>query len=144
MRLRAAPGILAVAIALAINLHAADARSPSRITTATDISSADKSARAPTPRVRKQTPYEEAREHLLSSGWTPAASPNADKCQEGDGRCQGRPEMESCSGAGEANCLFLWRKGKVIIAVSTIADPPVIAGIRCRSGCKPAKSTKTK
>jgi hypothetical protein len=140
MRFHLAIGILGAMIIAAGDAHSAGAQSASPIVVAADTGADKKPSGTPTPRFRKQSPYAAVRQRLISSGWRPAASPDADTCMEGDTRCQGRPEMESCAGTAEANCLFLWRKGAVIIGVSTVEDPPVIASVRCRSGCKKNKS----
>jgi hypothetical protein len=88
------------------------------------------------PRFRKKTPYAAAREKLVASGWQPVISADADPCMAGDTRCEGRPEMEACAGTGEGNCLFVWRKNNTMIAVTTYDDPPLVASIQCRSGCR--------
>jgi hypothetical protein len=88
------------------------------------------------PSFPKDTPYENARNDLLASGWAPLISPDADKCWEGDARCRGRPEMLACAGTGEGNCIFLWRKDGMVLAVFTTDDPPLVAGTECRSGCR--------
>jgi len=93
-------------------------------------------ATRPYPRLAKASPYAKARETLLAAGWEPVVSADADPCEAGDGRCEGRPEMESCAGTGEGNCLFVWRKGKAVIAVTTYDDPPKVASVSCRSGCR--------
>jgi len=140
MRLHVAVGIVGAAIVLAAGVHSAGAQSPARFNLVADASAGQSLSAIPTPRFRRQSPYSAARKRLVASGWQPAASPNADQCMEGDERCQGRPEMESCAGTAEANCLFLWRKGGVLIGVSTVEDPPVIANVRCRAGCKKNRS----
>jgi hypothetical protein len=89
------------------------------------------------PRFPGKFPYTQAREDLLASGWQPVVSADADVCEAGDTRCEGRPEMEACAGTGEGNCLFVWRKDKIVIAVTTYDDPPLVASVRCRSGCRP-------
>lgn len=67
------------------------------------------------PRIKKNENYSSVRTKMLKAGWKPYTSPDADKCSEGDKRCEGRPEMEACAGTGEANCAFLWkRKGKTV------------------------------
>lgn len=67
------------------------------------------------PKFKQGESYTSVRKKMLKAGWKPYTSPEADKCLEGDKRCEGRPEMESCAGTGEANCAFLWkRKGKTI------------------------------
>jgi hypothetical protein len=140
MRFQAALGIVIATVMLAASAYSAGAEGPSRLKIAADAGVGKRPSATPTPRFRKQSPYAVARERLVSAGWRPASTPNADTCMEGDGRCQGRAEMESCAGTADANCLFLWRKGDVIIGVSTVGDPAVVASVRCRSGCTARKS----
>lgn len=73
--------------------------------------------------------YSAARERLLASGWEPYRARDADHCERGDERCQGRPEMQSCSGSGRASCRFLWRKNGVVATVTTAGEvrPTVVA-----------------
>jgi hypothetical protein len=93
-------------------------------------------AAAPMPKIAKGTPYGQARQTLMKQGWKPVVSPGADKCLEGDVRCEGRPEMLSCAGTGLAHCLFVWRQGSQVIEVGTIGDETVVVDrVRCRSGC---------
>ena len=83
------------------------------------------------PHFAKSVPYETARARLIQSGWHPGEPRNPDPCEKGDGRCEGRPEMQSCAGTADANCQFLWQKTGTLIAVSTKADPPVVDGVTC-------------
>jgi hypothetical protein len=99
-------------------------------------------AKATQPAVRTEyptfangTPYSVARERLIQSGWQPASTAGADQCEENDARCKGRPEMQSCAGTGEGNCLFLWRRVEALIALITIGDPPMVTAVECRAGC---------
>lgn len=92
-------------------------------------------ANEPRPIIAKDAPYGAVRENLLAAGWQPFISPDADKCWEGDRRCQGRPEKQACAGTGVGNCLFLWRKGNAVLAVFTVGEPPIISEIECRTGC---------
>ncbi|MDP9974556.1 hypothetical protein J2W39_005825 [Variovorax paradoxus] len=73
--------------------------------------------------------YSAARERLLASGWEPYRARDADRCESGDERCQGRPEMQSCSGSGRASCRFLWRKNGVVATLTTAGEvrPTVVA-----------------
>jgi hypothetical protein len=71
------------------------------------------------PTFPASTPYAKARETLLAQGWAPFHVDAADTCFAGDDRCQGRPEMAFCSGTGEAQCGFLWKKGDTLIEVIT-------------------------
>jgi hypothetical protein len=84
----------------------------------------------------RNTPYAVAREYLLREGWQPASTSDADKCEGGDTRCEGRPEMQACAGTGEANCLFLWKRNTTVIVVTTFADPPLVSAVECRSDCR--------
>ena len=68
------------------------------------------------PRMRKGESYRSVRVKMIKAGWKPYHAPDADKCQKGDSRCQGRPEMQNCAGTGVAACRFLWkRKGKNVV-----------------------------
>lgn len=72
------------------------------------------------PILKKFIPYSVARERLLQSGWEPVSNASADPCEKGDSRCEGKPEMQSCAGTGEANCVFLWKKNGRVREISTI------------------------
>lgn len=68
------------------------------------------------PRFGKNESYSKVRVKLLKAGWKPFRSPDADECSDGDRRCAGRPEMQSCAGTGLAPCRFLWkRRGKTVV-----------------------------
>jgi hypothetical protein len=74
------------------------------------------------PKLRKGEGYKSVRVKMIKAGWKPFHSKDADKCMEGDERCENRPEMEACTGTGLGNCRFLWkRKGKTV-AIFTIGD----------------------
>jgi hypothetical protein len=92
--------------------------------------------RALYPTFKKYTAYRTARERLLQLNWESASDSHADQCIKDDARCEGFPEMQSCSGTSQANCLFLWKKAGTLIAVSTIDDPPVIEAVECRAHCR--------
>jgi hypothetical protein len=93
--------------------------------------------RAPYLTFEKRELYSAVRERLLKSGWQPASTADADQCVKGDSRCEGRPEMQDCAGTGEANCNFRWRKGNIVIDVSTITDSPVVTAIStCHVYCR--------
>lgn len=80
------------------------------------------------PRLKKGESYTSVRKKMLKFGWKPYKSPDADKCMEGDKRCEGRPEMQACAGTGMANCRFLWkRKGKTV-AILTVGEDAVYSG----------------
>ena len=90
-----------------------------------------------TPSFPKRTAYGEARATLIGLGWAPVKLPDADTCDEGDERCQGRPEMLSCSGTGRANCAFTWKKGDSLVQINTYGETnPMIDNVRCRAGCR--------
>jgi hypothetical protein len=81
------------------------------------------------PVFKKYTQYSVVRERLLQSKWEPVRrNRGADPCQKDDKRCEGRPEMQSCAGTSEANCIFLWKKNGRVREISTIENEPVIAG----------------
>lgn len=78
------------------------------------------------PHFNKHESYASIRTKMLKAGWQPFHSKDADTCMEGDSRCQGRPEMESCAGTGLADCRFLWKKDGKTIRICTIGeDNPV-------------------
>lgn len=80
------------------------------------------------PRLKRGESYKSVRVKMLKAGWKPFRAPDADKCMEGDERCQGRPEMQSCAGTGMANCRFLWkRKGKTVV-IFTVGENAVYDG----------------
>ena len=74
------------------------------------------------PAFSSAEPYGVVRTRLITQGWTPYKGPNADTCEGGDKRCEGRPEMESCAGTGLAACKFLWRRDGKTLAVHTIGE----------------------
>ena len=89
------------------------------------------------PKLKRGVAYQDARQNLVGIGWLPVTLPNADECMKNDYRCQGRPEMLSCSGTGLASCAFTWRRGDTIIAVITVGESdPSVFKIVCRIGCK--------
>jgi len=75
---------------------------------------------APRPSFEKGEAYAKVREKLLSEGWQPYTSRFSDKCMQGDRRCEGRPEMEACSGTGAANCKFVWQRGEHMLSIFTV------------------------
>lgn len=79
-----------------------------------------KTTGATQPILKKFTPYSVARERLLKSGWQPVINAGADPCEKGDERCEGKPEMQSCAGVAEANCVFLWKKNGRVREISAI------------------------
>jgi len=66
---------------------------------------------------------------MISAGWVPFHSDKADICIKGDSRCDNRPEMLSCAGTGMANCKFLWKKNKRIMAICTVGETAVFDAI---------------
>ncbi len=65
---------------------------------------------AQTPKFKRGEDYGSIRVTLLQQGWKPMILPDSDECMEDDTRCQGRPEMQWCSGTGLAGCQFNWVK----------------------------------
>jgi hypothetical protein len=91
----------------------------------------------PLPTFKRGEPYSALRERLVNSGWQPASNAQADQCEKGDSRCDGRPEMQECAGTGEANCNFRWRKANTVVDVNTITETPVVTEIRpCVHNCR--------
>ena len=89
------------------------------------------------PSFPSKTSYDEARRSLLALGWTPVTLMKAAKCSSGDKRCEGRPEMMSCSGTVLARCSFTWKRQDTLIEVHTLGDTnPKVEGVRCRAGCR--------
>lgn len=82
------------------------------------------------PKFKKGESYTSVRKKMLKAGWKPYKSPEADKCMEGDKRCEGRPEMESCAGTGMANCRFLWKRKSKTVAILTIGEDAVYDGVQ--------------
>jgi len=96
------------------------------------------------PAFPKGTSYASARSRLIALDWKPAKTPAAQPCG-GDSRCIGQPELEACAGTGAANCIFTWRRGGTLIAVTTAGErDPVVSGITCRSGCDQAANPQAK
>lgn len=77
------------------------------------------------PRFKNGEPYSKVRTKMLSAGWKPYHSKDADQCTGDDKRCKGRPEMVSCAGSGMANCKFLWKRNKKTIAICTVEEDAV-------------------
>lgn len=93
------------------------------------------------PEFKKGESYASVREKLLMAGWTPHRSKDADKCGEGDERCQGRPEMQSCAGTGMANCKFLWKRGEKMLAIFTIGEDAAYDGQQFENAQNESKKT---
>lgn len=79
-------------------------------------------AMAQTPKFKRGEDYGAIRVKLLQQGWKPLILPDADQCYEGDTRCQGRPEMQSCSGTGLAMCRFNWVKNGKRLSICTMGE----------------------
>ena len=78
------------------------------------------------PHFKKNESYTNVRALMIKAGWKPFHTEDADVCSEGDSRCLGRPEMESCAGTGMANCKFLWTKNeKQLQSVQLAKMPPM-------------------
>lgn len=94
-------------------------------------------AAEPLPSFPKNTSYQEARRSLIGLGYKPVTLPDADQCNAGDERCQGRPEMSSCSGTGLAHCAFAWRsKGGTLFEIITIGEGTnKVHAVRCWANC---------
>lgn len=90
------------------------------------------------PSFPKNTDYREARRSLIGLGYAPVTLPDADKCSQGDSRCEGYPEMASCAGTGRAQCLFVWKSNtNALIEIVTIGEVnPGVASVRCRANCR--------
>lgn len=78
--------------------------------------------RAEVPDFKKNENYSSVRSKLIKNGWKPFHAEDADTCSSDDERCKNRPEMAYCSGSGQANCKFLWKKKEQKLAVCTIGE----------------------
>lgn len=74
------------------------------------------------PRFKKGQSYESVRTTMIKGGWKPFHSPDADECVAGDSRCEGRPEMRSCSGTGVASCAFTWKRQGRMVTIFTVGE----------------------
>lgn len=81
------------------------------------------------PSFAENEPYANIRQKMLQAGWQPLHAPDADTCYKEDERCQGRPEMESCTGTGLGNCRFLWIKNGEKTGICTIGDNAIFDGV---------------
>lgn len=90
------------------------------------------------PTFPRNADYSEARRSLIGLGYSPVTLPGSDQCEDGDMRCQGRPEMSSCAGTGLAQCVFVWRspKGSLIEVVTVGENNPGVSAVRCRANCR--------
>lgn len=80
------------------------------------------------PLFAENEPYSSVRNKMLQAGWQPYHAPDAGTCYKEDERCQGRPEMETCTGTGLGNCRFLWIKDGEKASISTIGDNAIFDG----------------
>lgn len=78
--------------------------------------------RRPVPPFARNESYAQVRVVLLRDGWLPVISQDADHCMEGDSRCEGRPEMQSCSGSGLAICRFRWQRDGQWLTICTAGE----------------------
>ena len=78
--------------------------------------------RRPVPPFARNESYAQVRVVLMRDGWQPVISKDADQCMEGDTRCEGRPEMQTCSGSGLAMCRFRWRRNGQQLTICTAGE----------------------
>ena len=78
--------------------------------------------RRPVPPFSRSESYAGVRVVLLRDGWQPLISKDADQCMEGDSRCEGRPEMQTCSGSGLAMCRFRWQRNGQQLTICTAGE----------------------
>lgn len=78
--------------------------------------------RRPVPPFDSNESYAQVRAVLLRDGWQPVISKDADQCMVGDTRCEGRPEMQTCSGSGMAMCRFQWHRDGRRLTVCTAGE----------------------
>lgn len=78
--------------------------------------------RRPVPSFARTESYAQVRVVLMRDGWQPVISKDADQCMEGDTRCEGRPEMQTCSGSGLAMCRFRWRRDGQQLTICTAGE----------------------
>lgn len=81
------------------------------------------------PKFKVGQDYGAIRKRMLKLGWHPYHHKEAQTCSDIDTRCIERPEMIACAGTGDANCKFLWRKGRKMIAICTVDDPAKFDGM---------------
>jgi hypothetical protein len=78
--------------------------------------------RHPVPPFARNESYAQVRMVLMRDGWQPMISKDADQCMEGDTRCEGRPEMQTCSGSGLAMCRFRWQRAGQQLTICTAGE----------------------
>ena len=76
----------------------------------------------PVPPFSRNESYAQVRVVLMRDGWQPVISKDADQCMDGDSRCEGRPEMLTCSGSGLAMCRFRWRREGQEVTICTAGE----------------------
>lgn len=74
------------------------------------------------PKLKKGEGYEKVRAKMLKAGWKPFKAKDADICLKGDSRCEGRPEMQSCSGTGLGFCRFVWKRKAKTVVIFTVGE----------------------
>lgn len=75
-------------------------------------------------------PYKSVREKLITAGWKPYISPDAEPCTGSTEACEGRyPETESCAGTGLGQCRFAWERAGRLVSISTISDDHAFEGM---------------
>ena len=89
-------------------------------------------AMAQTPKFKRGEDYGAIRVRLLQQGWKPLILPDADQGGEDDTRCQGRPEMQWCSGTGLAGCQFNWVKNGKRLSICTMGEEKASFRSYCR------------
>lgn len=93
--------------------------------------SAPRSSPPVLPHLDKMEPYTYVRAKMIAAGWKPYHAADADTCSDGDKRCKGRSEMQSCAGTGMANCIFTWSNGQRFVGITTVGeDDPVVDDAR--------------
>jgi hypothetical protein len=78
--------------------------------------------RHPVPPFARNESYAQVRVVLMRDGWQPVISKDTDQCMEGDTRCEGRPEMQTCSGSGLAMCRFRWQRDGQQLTICTAGE----------------------
>ncbi|MFA9287065.1 hypothetical protein ACCQ08_19945 [Comamonas sp. SY3] len=76
----------------------------------------------PIPPFSRNETYAAVRTVLMRDGWQPVLSKDADTCMDGDSRCEGRPEMLTCSGSGLAMCRFGWQRDSEQLTICTAGE----------------------
>ena len=95
-------------------------RSPPPVMDETQAQTSTK--RRPVPPFARNESYAQVRVVLMRDGWQPVISKDADQCMEGDTRCEGRPEMHTCSGSGLAMCRFRWQRDGQQLTICTAGE----------------------